>query len=70
MIKRYSREVMQKVFTSTAKFNAFLLVELYSLEAWSELGKIPKKDVEKIRENAEFSVKRIEEIEKKLNEKS
>ena len=63
MIKRYRREVMQKVFTSTAKFNAFLLVELYSLEAWSELGKIPKKDVEKIRENAEFSVKRIEEIE-------
>jgi len=63
VIKRYSREVMQKVFTSTAKFNAFLLVELYSLEAWSELGKIPKKDVEKIRENAEFSVKRIEEIE-------
>lgn len=63
MIKRYSREVVQKLFTPTAKFNAFLLVELYSLEAWSELGIIPKKDVEKIRENAEFSVKRIEELE-------
>ncbi len=63
MIKRYSREVMQNLFTSTAKFNAFLLVELYSLEAWSELGIIPKEDVDKIRENAEFSVKRIEELE-------
>jgi len=54
---------MQNLFTSTAKFNAFLLVELYSLEAWSELGIIPKEDVDKIRENAEFSVKRIEELE-------
>ena len=63
MIERYSREVTQKLFTSTAKFNAFLLVELYSLEAWSELGIIPKKDVDKIRENAKFSVKRVEELE-------
>jgi adenylosuccinate lyase len=63
VINRYSREVMQNLFTSTAKFNAFLLVELYSLEAWSELGVIPKKDVDIIGKNADFSVKRIEELE-------
>jgi len=54
---------MQELFTSTAKFNAFLQVEIHSLEAWSELGVIPKKDVNKIRENAKFSVERINELE-------
>ena len=63
MIERYRREVVQKLFTSDAKFDAFLLVELYSLEAWSELGLVPKEDVNKIRENAKFSVKRINELE-------
>ena len=63
MIERYRRELVQNLFTSEAKFNAFLLVELYSLEAWSDLGIIPKKDVDKIRENAKLSVKRINELE-------
>lgn len=63
MIKRYSREVVQELFTSKAKFDAYLLVELYSIEAWNELGIIPLKDVDKIRENASFSVERIEELE-------
>lgn len=63
MIERYRREEVQRLFTPESKFNAFLLVELYSLEAWSELGLIPKKDVKKIRENAKFSVERIEELE-------
>ena len=63
MIERYRREVVQKLFTSDAKFDAFLLVELYSLEAWSELGLVPKEDVDKVRENAKFSVKRINELE-------
>lgn len=55
---------MQNMFTSSAKFDAFLLVELYSLEAWSKLGIIPKKDVDDIREKAKFSVEEIEELEK------
>lgn len=63
MIERYRREVVQDLFTSKAKFDAYLLVELYSLEAWNELGIIPIKDVNKIREKASFSVKRIEELE-------
>ena len=44
VIERYAREVVQSLFTSKAKFDAFLLVELYSLEAWSELGFIPKEN--------------------------
>lgn len=63
MIERYRRQVMQDIFTEEAKFNAYLLMEIYTLEAWSMLGKIPKEDVDKIRENATFSVERIKEIE-------
>jgi len=35
MINRYKREVMDKIFTEEAKFNAYLEVEIFALEAWS-----------------------------------
>jgi len=38
-------------------------VELLACEAWSELGVIPKDDVEKLRKYATFSIERIQEIE-------
>lgn len=63
MIERYRREIVQSIFNEEAKFTAFLDVEIATLEAWSMLGKIPKEDVLKIRENAQFSVSRIKEIE-------
>lgn len=63
MIERYRRQVMHEVFTEEAKFQAYLKVEIATLEAWSDLGVIPKQDVQKIRETASFSVKRIHEIE-------
>ena len=63
MIERYRRQVVQDLFTEQAKFDAYLRMEIHTLEAWSELGKIPKEDVDKIRVNASFSVERIKEIE-------
>lgn len=63
MIDRYKRQVVQDLFTEQAKFDAYLKMEIHTLEAWVALGKIPKEDVEKIRENAKFSVERIKEIE-------
>jgi adenylosuccinate lyase len=63
MIERYRRQVVQDIFTEESKFNAYLLMEIYTLEAWSKLGVIPVEDVEKVRENAKFSVERIKEIE-------
>ena len=64
MIERYRREIMHTLFEEESRFNSLLLVELFSLEAWSKLGKIPTEDVVKIWENAKFSVERIKEIEK------
>ena len=63
MIDRYKRQIVQDIFTEENKFNAYLLMEIYTLEAWSKLGIIPEEDVEKVRENAKFSVERIKEIE-------
>jgi len=63
MIERYSREKMRKVWTEENKFNAYLKVEILSDRAWSELGVIPKEDVDKIEANAKFDIKRISEIE-------
>jgi adenylosuccinate lyase len=63
MIERYRRQVVQDIFTEESKFDAYLLMEIYTLEAWSKLGIIPEEDVNKVRENAKFSVERIKEIE-------
>lgn len=63
MIERYSRKVMRDVWTEENKFSAYLKVETLACYAWSELGVIPREDVDKIRDNATFSVERIKEIE-------
>ncbi len=63
MIPRYSRKEMASIWTDEAKYNAWLKVELFASEAWSELGVVPKSDVEKLWANAKFDVDRILEIE-------
>ncbi len=63
MIERYSREVMRKVWTEQNKFEAYLRVEILASEAWSQLGVVPKEDVEKLWKNASFDINRIYEIE-------
>ncbi|WP_060679667.1 adenylosuccinate lyase [Virgibacillus halodenitrificans] len=63
MISRYTREEMGSIWTEENKFKAWLEVEILACEAWSELGVIPKEDVEKLRANASFDINRIYEIE-------
>ncbi|MBO5901305.1 MAG: adenylosuccinate lyase [Alistipes sp.] len=63
MIERYSREIMRKVWTEQNKFEAYLRVEILASEAWSQLGVVPKEDVEKLWKSATFDIKRIYEIE-------
>jgi len=65
MINRYSRDEMAEIWSLQNQFQAWLEVEIAACEAWSELGKIPAEDVEKIRKNATFDVDRIKEIEAK-----
>ncbi|MDY4021476.1 MULTISPECIES: adenylosuccinate lyase [Staphylococcus] len=63
MIDRYSREEMANIWTDQNRYEAWLEVEILACEAWSELGHIPKEDVQKIRQNAKVDVQRAQEIE-------
>ncbi len=63
MIERYAREEMSSNWTMTAKYQAWLDVEIAAVEAWAKLGKIPQNDADKISKNAGFSIERIDEIE-------
>jgi len=63
MIERYTRPELKAIWTEENRFQAWLEVELLACEAWAELGVIPKEDVEAMRKNARFDLKRIREIE-------
>ena len=63
MIERYSREEMSSKWTMQAKYQAWLDVELAVVKAWNRLGLIPDVDAVKIVDNAQFDIKRIDEIE-------
>lgn len=63
MIDRYTRPKMAEIWTLENQYQSWLEVEIAADEAWSELGQIPKEDVEKIRKNAKFDVDEIAKIE-------
>ncbi len=63
MLNRYSKEEMREIWSETSKFDAYLKVEILACEAWSELGEIPKEDVQKLYQNASYNIDRIYEIE-------
>lgn len=63
MIDRYTRPEMKEIWSDKARYQCWLDVEITADEAWSKLGYIPAEDVEKIRQNATFTVEGINEIE-------
>lgn len=63
MIDRYTRPEMKKLWSDETRYQCWLAVEIAADEAWSKLGKIPAEDVEKIKQNAKFTVEGIQEIE-------
>ncbi len=63
MIPRYTRQEMGRLWEPENRFQKWLDVEIAVCEAWAELGKIPKKSLELIRQKAGFDVTRIDEIE-------
>ncbi len=66
MIKRYTLDEMGKLWSEENKFRTWLKVELAVCEAWNKLGVIPDDAFERIKKKADFSVERINEIEKKV----
>ncbi len=63
MIKRYARPKMAAIWSEEHKYRTWLEVEIAVCEVQAELGVIPAAAVAAIKERADFSVERIEEIE-------
>lgn len=63
MIDRYLLPEFEGLFSDESRFNTYLEVEEASLEAWSEIGVIPKEDVALIEKKAKVDVNRISELE-------
>lgn len=66
MIDRYSREDIKNIWNLESKFNYYLKVELAVCEAYAQLGKIPRRNFDEIKNKASFSVDRIDEIEREV----
>jgi adenylosuccinate lyase len=64
MIERYTRPGMGAIWTEENRYRKWLDVELAVCDAWAKLGKIPRPALRAIKEKAEFSVERIDAIEK------
>ena len=67
MIDRYSLPKMREIWYEDHKFRTWLEVELAACEAWAKLGEIPQASLKKIKSKANFSIKRINEIEKTVD---
>lgn len=64
MIERYTRTVMNEIWSEKTKFESMLEVELACLEAYVNEGLISIDEYNEIRTKAKVDVKRIKEIEK------
>ena len=63
MIERYTLPEMGAIWKDEFKFSTWLKIEILACEARSEMGEIPKEDVEVIKNKAKFDIKKILEIE-------
>ncbi len=63
MIERYTRPEMGELWTTKARFQTWLEVELAVCEAWTSLGVVPAEALRVIREKASFEVDRVLELE-------
>ncbi len=64
MIPRYSRPEMAGLWEPGSRYRAWLEMEILACEANARLGLIPSKALANIKKRADFSVTRIDELEK------
>jgi len=65
MIERYTLKRMADIWTDENRFKKWLEIEILICEAYANLGIIPKDDLARIKEKADFSVERIKQIEER-----
>lgn len=66
MIERYEVNEVSKIWGRDNKFRKWLDVEIAITEVWHEWGQVPDKSLDNIKKKANFDLKRIDEIEKKV----
>ncbi len=66
MIERYEVEGISKIWGRRNKFQKWLDVEIAITEVWHEWGEVPDASLKNIKQNANFDLGRIDEIEKKV----
>jgi adenylosuccinate lyase len=65
VIARYARPEMSRVWSEEAKLSKWLAVELAALDAWAQVGGVPKASARAIRERARVpSPERVAELER------
>jgi adenylosuccinate lyase len=67
MISRYTRPEIGNIWSDENKYRIWLQIELLACEAMNKLGIIPHADLKRIKSRADFDVKRINQIEAKVN---
>jgi len=63
LISRYTRPEMGRIWSEENRFRNWLTVEVAATETLAEAGMVPKAAAHAIRERADFSLERIQEIE-------
>jgi adenylosuccinate lyase len=63
LISRYTRPEMGRIWSEENRFRTWLTVEVAATETLAEAGMVPKDAAHAIRERADFSLDRIQEIE-------
>ncbi|NNG47738.1 MAG: adenylosuccinate lyase [Deltaproteobacteria bacterium] len=66
MIERYTRPEMARIWEARNRFRIWLDIEILAMEAMVRQGFIPADALARVRKNATFDIKRIDEIEKRV----
>src|SRR5258708_8086560 len=64
MIERYTRPEMGRIWSEENRFRMWMEVEVAACQAQAQLGRIPAKAAQNIRKKADFSVERVNELER------
>jgi adenylosuccinate lyase len=66
VIERYTRPEMARIWEAGNRFRIWLDIEILAMEAMVRQGFIPADALARVRKNAKFDIKRIDEIEKRV----
>src|SRR6185436_3747573 len=58
---------MSRVWSEENKFASWLKVEVAAVQAWAEMGVIPREDADKIAANASFKIEDVDRYEREMH---